>query len=360
MYFPYLKAKQNEFLALRNCSDRAFGNIIPFFDIPRGTDDDEARTRNNIKKAKVYLERLLKVRDLTFYLDVYDIAPTIRPDSAHVYEYVLDQFDGYSVIPVLGLDREDEHNDAVLNREEKYSTVAIRLQVENLETPKATVAAINMLISDFKSKVSFDVILDFRVLDEKYAAHIANAVSIIEKLSNNDLVEVIVITGSSIPPVITELCKPESCAHFKKFEVALFEQVCHQLSHGAYSKLHYGDYTVVSPNYSDSSIPVGLMRTVQTPKIIYGNESKSIVIRGGALQSKGDAQFFNLAATLTTSGIFRGKTFSGADTYIDDVANRLVASCGNPSKWTNITIEAHLEYFSHIDLSINLLRKESA
>lgn len=360
MYVPFLKAKQNELLALRTCSDETYKNLIPFLDIPRPKEVNEVEVESIVCKAKSYVDRLITVRNSVFYLDTFDIPPGVSIHGRHVYEYVLKVFEGFDIIPVIGTDREAEHINAVISSEERFDLVAIRLLADDLLTPNLTISEINELFSEFNTGMAFDLIFDLRLIRELPENTIKNIVTILEHFSNNDRVDNFIITGSIVPPVITDICRPEESHIHKKEEVSIFQSVSSKVSELSLEKLLYGDYTSVSPDYSDSDIPPQLMRTVQAPKIIYSHNDRLFITRGGSLQLKGDDQYFNLAKHVVDSGLWRGKDYSDADKYISDIAMRIPPKCGNASKWINITVCAHLEYYAHFDIAGKRLRLRSA
>ncbi|MDG3001069.1 hypothetical protein P7233_18845 [Vibrio parahaemolyticus] len=351
MYVPFLKAKQNELLALRTCSNDTYASLIPFFDIPRPKDLTESEVVSSIAKAKSYIEKLVSAREGVFYLDCFDIPPEITIDGNHVYEHTLDEFDDFDFVPVIGTDREVDHINAVLSRSADFTVVAIRLLADEIQTPTMAVSEIKALMKQFGPDMSFDLAFDLRLVRDLPTNTAKNIVKIVETFASDEKIENFIITGSIIPPVITEICRPEESHTHIKSEVRLFQQASASMSDEALERLWYGDYTSVSPDYSDSDIPPQLMRTVQAPKIIYSHEDKLYITRGGSLQLKGDNQYFDLARLVVTSGLWRKKSFSDADKYIYDVSERIPPKCGNASKWINITVCAHLEFYAHFDIA---------
>ncbi|MEP4100722.1 MAG: hypothetical protein ABJL97_10255, partial [Paraglaciecola sp.] len=159
----------------------------------------------------------------------------------------------------------------------------------------------------------------------------------IENLDN------VVITSSSIPPVVTELTPTGSENYVHRAEWDLWQGITNREVEG----FIYGDYTVVSAEYSDSDIAVELMRTVQTPRIIYTKNTELYIARGRALKTHGDSQYFNLAMMVKLCGFYRINNSEG-EVYIEDVASRNTGKCGNASKWIATTVTCHIEHFSSI------------
>lgn len=349
MYIPFLKAKKNEILALRNCSARSYQNIIPFFDIPRPSSINESDIVESITKSKGYIDKLLSERDILFYIDTFDIPPNSAIANGHPYDYLLNLFTGIDLIPVIGLDREDEHIQAVVSRQSDFDIIAIRLLEEDLRIPSSTLSNINDLISEFEPDTTFDFIFDLRLIRNTLPTNTSqNITRLIHVIKNTVNVENFVITGSIIPPLITEICPPNNSNHLEKAELNIFREVLTLIDPSYIELLIYGDYTSVSPDYSDSNIAPELMRTVQTPKIIYSEDNNLYITRGGALQRQGDQQYFDLALDVVNCGLWRGRQFSSADKYIDDISRRTTIKCGNASKWINICVCAHIESYAHL------------
>lgn len=170
----------------------------------------------------------------------------------------------------------------------------------------------------------------------------------------HEQIKSIIVASSSIPPVISTLIEPNNSKWFDRLEWYLWSE----LSKVSKYELTYSDYTVVSPLYSEADIPVELMRTVQTPRIIYVTDKMGYVVRGKALKTNGDAQYFEMADLILKSGIYRDRGFSSGDNYIYQVANKELKKierkilvgyrCGSASKWIETTVNCHIVYFMNI------------
>ncbi|KUM54994.1 beta family protein [Rheinheimera sp. EpRS3] len=350
-YVPFLKAKQNEIRALSLLSKERIKEIIPFFDIPRPNKISQSEIVNNVLSARKSMGMAQEFHPFWFYLDVFDIPSGINVGGVPFYQFVLNEFSDYSVIPVIGLDREPEHLQSVLNTLGDKAYLAIRLVDEDLLSFNITKNKLEKLFSQFNGDISFDLILDCRIVNEQnYEAMANNCSSFLNRCDELDSVQDIIVTSSSITSPISELIDPQSSCTFTRYENSLWDK----LDFISQKDVIYGDYTVVSPEYSDVNIPVEIMRNVQCPKIIYTQLDVAFGVRGGALKTHGDYQFYDLAKEVLNCGLYRGKHFSNGDDYIERVANRtltkkvkggvIVTTCGSPSKWIETTVNCHISF----------------
>ena len=349
-YVPFVKAKQNEIRALAKLDSKVFPLLIPFLDIPRPQNGSSLESKERIDAAKKNIIAAYKKQKFPFYIDVFDLPFNTVIEGKHPYDYLLGEIDELNYIPVVGLDRDDEHVEAVLKHRAHPDYVAIRLVDDDLLSFNLTSHHLKQLMSKFPPETCFDIILDNRLLlDKDIGAQINNCVSMINGLIKFKNVEALIVTGSSIPPVITDLVDTQSQKHFERLEWEIWSQLRTSYS----DMLVFGDYTVISPEYSDANIPVELMRTTQTPRVIYSEKNRGFITRGGALKTHGDHQYFDLAKHVVSCGFFRSMA-SVSDIYLENVSNKNekkkvkgggeVAICGSPSKWIEVTVGSHISF----------------
>lgn len=286
-----------------------------------------------------------------FYIDVYDIPSEIEINGNHVYDFVLEQFSGFNIVPVIGLDRDPNHLTALKKHFPNPDYVAIRLVDDDLLNFSLTKIELQKIFSQFNADTYFDVILDNRLIHNKDPAVLAlNCSKFLNRI--DELIEVfdVIVTSSSIPKSLTELVAPQTNTWFSRLEWSLWAN----MSYSCKKNVIYGDYTVVSPEYSDANIPPEYMRSRQTPRIIYTELDKGFVTRGGGLKTHGDKQYHDMAAEVVSSGIFR-TSYSLGEVYIEDVSKKVLTKtkkgitetiCGNASKWIETTVVCHVSFFA--------------
>lgn len=344
-YVPCIKAKQNEIRALKALSVEAISNIKPLVDICRGVDDSETEIKKKVTLAIKYMKQARKEYQFPFYLDVFDLPSMFFKDGIYISEYILNEFYQLGATPVIGLDREPEHIQAV----SKYITksesklFAVRLLLDDVTSFDITKLELDDLIAEIDDECEVDLIFDFRVINEKnFQLIISNTVKFLSRVNELDNIKNIIITSSIIPAIVTDLVGTGSSEHINRLERQLWNTVSGQVD----VQIVYGDYTVVSPEYSETNIQVELMRTVQTPRIIYTDDDQLFISRGKSLKTHGDQQYFSLAKDIVNCGYFRANHSEG-EKYISDVASRNYGRCGNASKWIEVTVHCHIEHFSH-------------
>lgn len=350
-YVPFLKAKQNEIRALAKLKGNVSKVVFPFLDIPRVTNATEVEITQRISSAKRFIEVAYRKNKFPFYLDVFDVPYDIDIEGKHVYDYVLDQFSNFNLVPVVGFDRHPNHLLSVKKHFPEPIYVAVRLVDDDLLSFNLTKKKLKTLFGQFGPDTSFDLILDNRLIYGKDAVDLGKKCSsFINRIDDLNQVNNVIVTSSSIPSLITELVTTQNSAWFSRHEWTLWSN----LDYSCAKKVIYGDYTVISPEYSDADIPPELMRSRQTPRIVYTDFEKGFITRGGGLKTHGDHQYYNLANHILKCGIFR-PSFSIGDQYIEDVANRRIkkrtrgasiTTCGNASKWIETTVICHTSFFA--------------
>lgn len=344
-YVPFLKYKVNEISALKALSSSDKERITPFFDLPRRDELDSETLTTIIKKAHRKYELNLKSLPY-FYIDNFDIDDNILINGDNNYSYVLDIFSEVNIIPVVGIDRSKRRNEVVLeaktNEQILTNIVALRICAEDFVSYPLVKDEINELIESLDEQFDdFHLVIDNRVchgLDTKSRA--AQIMKFIVNISEDILFDSIIVTGSSIPASIRELLPTKSTTTILRSEVEIFNKVSEKIP-----DVIFGDYTVVSPNYSDVKIKSELMRTVTSPKLMYCFDEQLHIKRGAAIEGhpRGNKQYNDLSAELIKEKFFRTAKYSFGDQYIVDKAND-VGNDATPSTIPKPLINAHITY----------------
>jgi len=348
-YVPFLKLKMNEIGALKELHVSIKNKLVPFFDLVKNVNDDpEKLSATVVKAAKSVIKHL---RDYgAIYLDNYDIDDSLLINGKDNYYFVIEEFKEVNFIPVVGVDRTDAHNRAVFEGRKngliKSSVVAIRLQHDDFSTFELTEDELESLFNEGEELFeSWDLILDNRVCLNVNVAQRAKQLSdFIRKIDGRFPLRKVIVTGSSIPSSISEILKVENDITHKRTELAIFDIVEQS---APVENLVLGDYTVVSPMYSDLDIRKEAMRNVTTPKITYSYENLHFIMRGGSLKRhvRGALQYNDIAEVLTTKVFFRPPTYSFGDQFLSDKSKSLGAQV-TPSSILKPTINAHITYMS--------------
>ena len=335
-YIPFLKAKTNEFSSLKNLDDDISKEITPFFDIPRKNKVDY--TEGNYTAL---IDRIVKkisglVAIPLFYIDDYDIEDSLFVSGVQSYQYVMLALREYAFIPVIGINRSDERNAVVFDNSSivKTKTVAIRVGIEDIQSG---LLDINALVEEAQNYYSaIELIIDLRVVGKNdNTQRIINTV--ISFLKKSTHYSKIIITGSSIPTSSGSVVAPNELVDLERKELQIQRVV--NLS---FPDLFYGDYTIISPNYSDISIDPRIIPNIMTARIIYSYSDRHYIIRGVSIRKAGYGQYKDFCQKIKNKSFFRGSAYSFGDCFIDN-ADKMSKTI-TASTILNPMINAHITY----------------
>lgn len=346
-YTPFLKTKTNEIGALKVLHPTLKPFIAPFFDFPMKKGLNEQSLKKSIdgthKKIKTHLKEYRN-----FYLDNFDVPDAITISGQDNYMYIIDKFSDTTFIPVIAIERPPQRNDAVFNAKItgkiKSDTIALRVQPEDFQHYTTTKVEIQTLVRKCPPNfTSMILILDNRICrtcdTTKRAGELINFIIAIKR---DYSFSKIIITGSSIPASIKEILEVGHEISLPRSELAIHKKV---IAHHELSDIELGDYTIVSPNFSEIDIPPESMRNVTAPKILYAFEDFQYVIRGNGLKNhpRGNQQYNDMAKILVAKTFYRTPPYSWGDNYLNDKANSH-GTLVTPSSILNPTINAHITF----------------
>lgn len=348
-YIPFLKTKVNEFAAIKKLDSRIAENITPFFDINRKAEKKSSPVQQNSSfsnytevEYKELIKKLvnkfkLNTREIPlFYLDDYDIDNDLFVNGEQSYGFVIKQFQFFPFIPVIGIDRTSERNGIVFSNKNiiQSDTVAIRIIGDDLQTGLFDFKNLAKKAKEYFSHI--ELIIDLKILPEDvslsdYFAKISKFLHKVEGFSK------VIISGSSIPKSIGELVSTNKIKDITRKELELFTML-----NASYPNLIYGDYTIVSPYYSDVDMPAEMLLNITAAKVIYSYGKVHHVYRGETLKSGNYQQFKDFCEDISSQGFFRGKEYSYGDDFIYNAMNR----DGNITQSSILapTINAHISY----------------
>jgi hypothetical protein len=347
-YTPFLKFKSNEVAGLSVLSSTLKAEVTPFFDLARKNgmtrDDFERTVVSCCKKAEKYLAAFPYI-----FVDSFDIPDSIAIAGSPNCRVIIDAFADFEYVPVLGLDRAADHNQAIFDAKADGEIIsdkaAIRFQPEEFASFNLIKDELLELITTGSESFSnWIFVFDCRVCLEsnrmKLATDISNFVS-----AANDAIEVqkYIVVGSSIPASITDIAKPSDESVISRAELEIF--------HAAQSKvgdilLSLGDYTIVSPTYSELTIAPELLLSVTAPKVFYAFENYHYIARGGRIKTGGYGQYDDICEEIVNKSYYRMAPYSWGDDFIQQRAAGNRAKNITPSTILKPTICAHIEYMA--------------
>ncbi|KEC86328.1 MULTISPECIES: beta family protein [unclassified Acinetobacter] len=347
-YVPFLKAKQNEIFALKHLDASLFQFVTPFFDYPL----DLKKTADQIKKSfktkvKQYVTHLSEIEE--FYFDNYDLDSDLQIDSKHNYEFFLNELKKLLVIPVAGIDRSQEHIDAIIKLKTSSlissSILALRFSLSDFEDFESVETDLEDLLEPViklfdKIDLVFDTRICYQLDSNKVAKYIADFHDCFIKKYPSTEIRRVITTGSCIPASIRDLLSTGESKTITRNEMNIFEKLKrHQIS----NELVFGDYTIITPNYSDVDLSGGTLQNIMAAKLIYSYENKHFITRGKAIKTYGREQYFDLAAQICTQSFFRTASYSVGDRFLEDRSKR-VPPASLPNMVVAPLINAHMTY----------------
>lgn len=344
-YVPFLKSKQNEIHALAEIAPELLPSICPFFDYPKKKDGEtviniERSIKALVKKFGKYLNNING-----FYFDIYDIDDGIEISGKHIYAFLLEEFYNLPIIPVVSIDRSAQHQASVVNSKKKglitSDTLAFRITPEDFQSFPVVRDEIGEILKEPMSLFkSIDLIFDCRICINADINKIANDIaSFAGSFTSLFPVRNIITSGSCIPASVAEVLLPNKEDYIHRVEIDIFKAVQKALKEKA---VIFGDYTTISPDYSDADIPPEQMPNRTTAKLTYSFDDQQYFIRGGSLKTKGRDQYFDLAKKLCEKDFFR-KGNSGGDIYFEEKSNRQGGQCW-VSSFIKPSINSHITY----------------
>lgn len=312
-YIPFLKTKQNEFACLKALSPEIAENIIPFFDIHRKiemyTEDEYKRIIDFVYKKIINNLKNFNV----FYLDDFSIDDDLIVDRKQSYNYVIEKFQDFNFIPVIGIDRKPERNEAVFNNNSiiKNNTIAIRVSFEDIQTGVTDIKDLILEAKQYFDKIELIIDLQFISQDEDIN-QLFSKIDIFLKRNIYNFSKII-ITGSSIPEVISKIISTDSTKDIPRKELELYS-----LIDDAHKNLFYGDYAFISPLYAEFEVDPTMFLNITAAKIFYPYEKRFYIIRGSSIKSKGYNQYKTLCSLISSKPFFRGGSYSPGDNFIEN------------------------------------------
>jgi len=348
-YTPFLKLKVNEVGAVAALTDDVKELITPFFDLPVKKDMTSATFCQMVTKSARKIE-INFGKTKSFYLDNFDIPDTVKVNGETNYRFVINEFTGLNFVPVIGLDRAPSHNLAVFSAKEDSKITSDVVAIRILEDEFASFDLVEDELRELLGSAleHFDeciLILDCRmclkVNPDSHAAMMAEFIQAAE--AEFDFSEIIV-TGSSVPPAIGEVSAVEQQSNLTRVELQIFQEL--QVYAGM-DEVGFGDYTVVSPLYSEVTLPPEILLNITAPKMLYAHGMYHYIARGGALKThkRGNYQYNDIAADIVGKSFYRGTEYSSGDEFLDE-KSKMIGSKVTPSTVLNPIINAHITYMA--------------
>lgn len=344
MYSPFLKSKQSEGLALQHLKDDVRQATFPFIDLAAPTTkvqkkDPPAHVVKTTRNLARYVSAFSRIM-----IDSSEMDADLRtPDGVHPLLAAVKELEkkGVDVVPITGLARDKDHVQAVCDAIQQAggSTVGIRIEPYDLETPTLTAKLFADLIVERFGNCNIILIYDLRTV---YGADISTLKSRVlaldEKLPHGHE-EMTIVSGSGLPERMADAVPTKSSDYIQRVERELWDGIKEGV--GDERTVTFGDYATVTPDYVE--LDFALIYKQIGPKIIYALDEEWFVIRGGSFERHPDgrSQYYFLAEEITKLEDFPGEDYCYGDDYIRDKAGR-VGKPGSPASWVTTCVNRHI------------------
>lgn len=347
-YIPFLKFKQNEIQGVLNLSQSVRDQIVPLYDIPRSKKEmSEGDINERLRLAINELEKSRKIApDYPFIIDNYDLDDTIDLAGVHQYRMILTRLASYPIVPTLAFDRHRDHNNAALDSTKKTGgDIAIRLQRADLESYNLTKIHLNLIWPSLLAAQPRNIILlvDLRMIDD-FSEDQRKVERFMDDFNKDFKVFAVVLAGSIIPAKINDLIQTNESKHVTRDEYILWRSLQVQ---PAYENILFGDYSVVSPEYSDLEMAPEILNGISAPKIFYAYNDKFFVLRGRRFKTHTYKQYFDISDSIVKEPFYRGNGYSTGDSYIYERSSlpvQRISKTGSPSTWIKSLTTAHVTF----------------
>lgn len=342
-YVPILKFMQGEYTAMEVLSGSTQDALIPLFEVPQLTWDDnkEAFTKTLDAHLSPVAKRLEKARGhRKAFIDLgYLPPPLLTSEGTHPVEKLFADCRalGLNAIPVTGVDRDKDYQAAVARVvAADHRGVCIRVEQEDFFDGSFANLIGQVVAGLGVAPAEVDLVIDLGEIRESQMALLMNAVpgalATIPALSDW---RSLVLAGSAFPESLASI---KGFGTISRLEWRLWKALRSRTP--ALPRMPiFGDYAVQSAvlpepeaaNFSGAA------------NIRYTGADEWFIFRGRKLTTYGFEQYFDLSEQLTKHPCFNGEAYSWGDGYVARCAFEK-DSTGNQSTWRKVGTNHHLTF----------------
>jgi len=347
-YTPCLRWKQGEYQAVLELSSETKKKITPLIEIPElGWDFKEKKQMKTVDQLlEPFAKRVCTKWGNEFcFIDVMkNIKSSDRMENGtHPVKFAFDKLRERKslAIPVIGLDKEEEHLKAIkeILKKDKRG-VCFRVKIEEA-AKKELKNNLDFLKSYLEIEVdNCDLILD---LGAPNFLPIEGLVKIIQgiftQLPYLNGWRTVSIIGTSFPETMAVVKRGIDV--IQRYEWQLYKELVDVLRMKKKRIPTFGDYTINHPTI----ILVDMRIVKPSASIRYTVSDKWVIVKGTNYREDPE-QYIELSKRLVKTKYYCGKDFSFGDDYIFKCAVKQV-SYGNLTTWRKVGTNHHIEKLSH-------------
>ncbi len=342
MYVPILKWRQGEYLALERLDSPVKDHVMPLIEIPPiGWDFEKGRLAKTIDQ---HLEKFAhrfhsKWKERSAFIDLALLDPTHRMiDTSHPMTYVFNGVRdlGESAIPVTGLSRDNDYQEAVRRVVEfDKKGLCVRLVFEDIAKNDAEVLLDALSLFHKVNIRDIDIVLDLKSPNFHPIDHFARALNMaLRRLPKISQYRTFTLAATSFPKTMGQMKRGSQI--IERSEWLLYKTF---VSKNTELKLkpQFGDYAIAHP-----SLPELDMRLLKpAASLRYTVDDSWYIGKGTNVRDNGFGQYVDICGSLVSEGYFLGSGYSKGDLYILACSERR-GSTGNLSVWRWVGTNHHI------------------
>lgn len=344
-YVPILKGKLGEYTALQVLADEIKLGLTPLLEIPPVPWDFENEVESKTIDAHLapVTERIETAwgTDRPIFVDLtwIDQARLTR-DGTHVLTYIFNEGrqKELQLVPVTGLARPDEYQDAVLNAVQLDDRgICLRLESADFDDLDNLTVRLEARLRFFDlTPASVDLMLDFKeIAAELVSTTRLGMMSILSAIPTANDWRSLTIAASAFPENLTAV-SAASEELLPRTEWAVWLGLFARRE--KLSRLpSFGDYAISGPDLVE--LDMRLMK--MSANLRYTTDSDWLILKGRNVRKYGYDQFNALCKKLVDRAEYSGEGFSWGDGYIARCA-RDEDGPGNATTWRKVGTSHHL------------------
>lgn len=342
-YLPILTGKQGEYRAMKVLSLDVKSKLTPLIEIPpidwNFQDDVPANTLDEqIANVADNVENHWGVDAI--YIDTYPLeSEGVTAAGVYSLTHILNdgRSRGLSMIPVTGLNRGAQHQQAVRNAISLDSRgVCVRLLAADFTADVAM--PIHALLAELgATPAEVDLLIDLGPMNSQFESHYPiMAIQLINSLPTIAEWRSLVLAGASFPNDLSGVT-PNSTQSIRRTEWQVWKNV---MTAAKVDRMpSFSDYSITSPEYVSLDFRIIKMSAA----IRYTHSDEWIVVKGQVIRKGESSQFPSLASRLRALPQYSGRDFSWGDAYIDDCASG-IGGPGSATTWRQVGTNHHLTF----------------
>lgn len=352
-YIPILKWRQAEQSCLADIAPlgshiiQPATKITPLIEIP-----SIAWDFIKDKPAKTIDQHLSKVPEQLFkawgshanlYLDMMLIDPDeTMKDGRHPLNYIFDEarLKEVKLIPVTGLNREDDYQEAVRHSISKDKRgLCLRLKDEEFEDENLEVKLQSTLkLLDIKKASEVDLVLDYADISGENLRRLGKAVlGTISEIVKIGKWRTLTFAASSFPNNLSAI-PSNSIETIPRKEWEVWRSL---ISSAVDRKPSFGDYAIQHPEPVEVDPRIMMM----SASIRYTLDDEWLILKAKSVKRHGFEQYHSICKALVSDPRFYGEMFSWGDRQIAQCA-REATGPGNATTWRKVGTSHHLKVVS--------------